>query len=94
MMNQQYQEPWLAVVVDPMRTMAAGKVEIGAFRYYTCGAAAFPAGGGGGGQCEALLKSPACSTDVFRGCTLIMVVTPPKGCQPAGYDTCHTHLSS
>jgi COP9 signalosome complex subunit 5 len=26
------QEPWLAVVVDPMRTMAAGKVEIGAFR--------------------------------------------------------------
>ena len=32
MMNQQYQEPWLAVVVDPMRTMAAGKVEIGAFR--------------------------------------------------------------
>ncbi|KAG2483089.1 hypothetical protein HYH03_018027 [Edaphochlamys debaryana] len=34
MMNQQYQEPWLAVVVDPMRTMAAGKVEIGAFRTY------------------------------------------------------------
>lgn len=34
MTNQQYQEPWLAVVVDPMRTMAAGKVEIGAFRTY------------------------------------------------------------
>jgi hypothetical protein len=33
MTNQQFQEPWLAVVVDPMRTMAAGKVEIGAFRW-------------------------------------------------------------
>jgi hypothetical protein len=28
------QEPWLAVVVDPVRTMASGKVEIGAFRTY------------------------------------------------------------
>ena len=34
MMNQQYQEPWLAVVVDPVRTMASGKVETGAFRTY------------------------------------------------------------
>jgi COP9 signalosome complex subunit 5 len=34
MLNQQYQEPWLAVVVDPVRTMASGKVEIGAFRTY------------------------------------------------------------
>lgn len=24
MMNQQFQEPWLAVVVDPVRTMASG----------------------------------------------------------------------
>ncbi|KAL1927127.1 hypothetical protein VTP01DRAFT_5090 [Rhizomucor pusillus] len=34
MLNQQYQEPWVAVVVDPNRTMSAGKVEIGAFRTY------------------------------------------------------------
>eukprot|EP00698_Gefionella_okellyi_P013594 TRINITY_DN3733_c0_g1_i1.p1 TRINITY_DN3733_c0_g1~~TRINITY_DN3733_c0_g1_i1.p1 ORF type:complete len:339 (+),score=78.66 TRINITY_DN3733_c0_g1_i1:64-1080(+) len=32
--NQMFQEPWLAVVVDPKRTMAGGKVEIGAFRTY------------------------------------------------------------
>lgn len=32
--NQMFQEPWLAVVVDPKRTMAQGKVEIGAFRTY------------------------------------------------------------
>lgn len=34
MLNQQFQEPWLAVVIDPLRTAAAGKVEIGAFRTY------------------------------------------------------------
>jgi COP9 signalosome complex subunit 5 len=28
MLNQTYQEPWLAVVVDPVRTMASGKVEV------------------------------------------------------------------
>ena len=32
--QQQYQEPFLAIVVDPHRTIAAGKVEIGAFRTY------------------------------------------------------------
>lgn len=32
--NQQYQEPWLAVVIDPTRTVSAGKVEIGAFRTF------------------------------------------------------------
>jgi hypothetical protein len=32
--QQQYQEPFLAIVVDPHRTLAAGKVEIGAFRTY------------------------------------------------------------
>lgn len=37
MTNQQYQEPFLAVVVDPHRTMAAGKVELGAFRTYPAG---------------------------------------------------------
>ncbi|ERN07349.1 COP9 signalosome complex subunit 5b [Amborella trichopoda] len=32
--NQQFQEPFLAVVIDPTRTVSAGKVEIGAFRTY------------------------------------------------------------
>ena len=34
MLNQQYQEPWAAIVVDPIRTMSAGKVNLGAFRTY------------------------------------------------------------
>ncbi len=34
MLNQQYQEPWLAIIIDPVRTCSAGKVEIGAFRTY------------------------------------------------------------
>jgi len=33
-LNQQYQEPWLAIIIDPVRTCSAGKVEIGAFRTY------------------------------------------------------------
>jgi COP9 signalosome complex subunit 5 len=33
-LNQQYMDPFLAVVVDPTRTISAGKVEIGAFRTY------------------------------------------------------------
>ncbi|KAI9025592.1 JAB1/Mov34/MPN/PAD-1 ubiquitin protease-domain-containing protein [Hyaloraphidium curvatum] len=37
MLNQQYQEPWLAIVIDPNRTISAGKVEIGAFRTYPAG---------------------------------------------------------
>lgn len=47
MTNQRYQEPFLAVVIDPHRTEAAGKVELGAFRTYPEGAA--PAGGGPSG---------------------------------------------
>ncbi|KAE8735927.1 COP9 signalosome complex subunit 5 [Hibiscus syriacus] len=34
MLNQQFQVPFLAVVIDPTRTVSAGKVEIGAFRTY------------------------------------------------------------
>eukprot|EP01025_Chloroclados_australasicus_P044683 TRINITY_DN4859_c0_g1_i1.p1 TRINITY_DN4859_c0_g1~~TRINITY_DN4859_c0_g1_i1.p1 ORF type:complete len:362 (-),score=37.04 TRINITY_DN4859_c0_g1_i1:206-1189(-) len=34
MVNQKHQEPWLAIVVDPHRTMSSGKVDIGAFRTY------------------------------------------------------------
>eukprot|EP01121_Diplochlamys_sp_Union-15-3_P004424 TRINITY_DN1455_c0_g1_i1.p1 TRINITY_DN1455_c0_g1~~TRINITY_DN1455_c0_g1_i1.p1 ORF type:complete len:337 (+),score=69.38 TRINITY_DN1455_c0_g1_i1:105-1115(+) len=37
MLNQQYYEPWLAIVVDPTRTISASKVEIGAFRTYPKG---------------------------------------------------------
>ncbi|KAI8069922.1 JAB1/Mov34/MPN/PAD-1 ubiquitin protease-domain-containing protein [Gongronella butleri] len=36
-LNQQYQEPFVAVVIDPNRTMSAGKVEIGAFRTFPKG---------------------------------------------------------
>jgi len=32
--QQMYSEPFLAIVIDPHRTIAAGKVEIGAFRTY------------------------------------------------------------
>ena len=34
MLNQEHQDPFVAVVVDPKRTVAAGKVEIGAFRTF------------------------------------------------------------
>ncbi|KAM1022598.1 hypothetical protein ACFX15_042710 [Malus domestica] len=37
MLNQQYQEPFLAIVIDPTRTVSAGKVDIGAFRTYPDG---------------------------------------------------------
>ena len=37
MMNQSYQDPFVAIVVDPMRTISAGKVELGAFRTYPKG---------------------------------------------------------
>lgn len=32
--NQQLQDPFVAVVIDPVRTISAGKVDIGAFRTY------------------------------------------------------------
>ncbi|KAK7032927.1 MPN domain-containing protein [Favolaschia claudopus] len=34
MNNQQFQDPFVAVVVDPNRTVSAGKVDIGAFRTF------------------------------------------------------------
>ncbi|XP_064626498.1 COP9 signalosome complex subunit 5 [Lineus longissimus] len=37
MLNQQFQEPFVAIVVDPVRTISAGKVNIGAFRTYPKG---------------------------------------------------------
>ena len=35
MLYQKVQEPFLAIVIDPKRTMSAGKVEIGCFRTYS-----------------------------------------------------------
>lgn len=32
--NQKYQEPFVAIVIDPTRTAASGKVHLGAFRTY------------------------------------------------------------
>ncbi|CAA7398715.1 unnamed protein product [Spirodela intermedia] len=37
MLNQQYQDPFFALVIDPTRTVSAGKVDIGAFRTYPQG---------------------------------------------------------
>eukprot|EP00916_Digyalum_oweni_P014630 GHVL01023999.1.p1 GENE.GHVL01023999.1~~GHVL01023999.1.p1 ORF type:complete len:186 (+),score=29.71 GHVL01023999.1:548-1105(+) len=34
MLYQQHHDPFVAIVIDPTRTCAAGKVEIGAFRTY------------------------------------------------------------
>jgi len=36
-LNQQYQEPFVAIVVDPIRTLSSGKVDLGAFRTYPKG---------------------------------------------------------
>jgi COP9 signalosome complex subunit 5 len=32
MLNQNFQDPFVAIVVDPVRTISAGKVNLGAFR--------------------------------------------------------------
>lgn len=34
MLYQKHQEPFIAIVVDPKRTMSAGKVDIGCFRTF------------------------------------------------------------
>lgn len=34
MLNQQFQEPFVAIVIDPVRTISSGKVNLGAFRTY------------------------------------------------------------
>ncbi|KAH7722325.1 COP9 signalosome complex subunit 5 [Aphelenchoides avenae] len=36
-LNQQFQEPFVAVVIDPIRTITAGKVDLGAFRTFPKG---------------------------------------------------------
>lgn len=37
MLNQNFQDPFVAIVVDPIRTISAGKVNLGAFRTYPQG---------------------------------------------------------
>lgn len=37
MLNQNYQDPFVAIVIDPVRTISAGKVNLGAFRTYPRG---------------------------------------------------------
>ncbi|KAF0293862.1 COP9 signalosome complex subunit 5 [Amphibalanus amphitrite] len=37
MLNQNFQEPFVAIVIDPVRTISAGKVNLGAFRTYPKG---------------------------------------------------------
>ena len=37
LLHQQFEDPFLAVVIDPTRTISAGKVNIGAFRTYPKG---------------------------------------------------------
>ncbi|KAI0981522.1 hypothetical protein GJ496_004843 [Pomphorhynchus laevis] len=34
MLSQKYQDPWLAIVIDPFRTVSTGTIDIGAFRTY------------------------------------------------------------
>lgn len=48
-MQQKFNEPFVAVVIDPDRTISAGKVEIGAFRTYPENYKPPEEGGGGGG---------------------------------------------
>lgn len=47
---QTFQDPFLAVVIDPDRTISAGKVEIGAFRTYPEGYKPPKADNAGGGE--------------------------------------------
>lgn len=59
-MQQKFQDPCVAVVIDPDRTVSAGKVEIGAFRTYPAeytAAQAGSSGGGGGGSSSKDTKS-------------------------------------
>lgn len=50
--HQKYQDPFVAVVIDPNRTISAGKVDIGAFRTYPDGYA--PPGGNKGSEYQSI----------------------------------------
>ena len=58
--QQQFSDPFLAVVVDPDRTVNSGKVDIGAFRTFPTGyVPQNGAGGAGGGQTAVPLDKAA-----------------------------------
>ncbi|KIJ25292.1 hypothetical protein M422DRAFT_785628 [Sphaerobolus stellatus SS14] len=50
--HQKFQDPFVAVVIDPNRTVSAGKVDIGAFRTYPEGYT--PAAGSGGAEYQSI----------------------------------------
>ncbi|KAL8740764.1 MAG: hypothetical protein Q9190_006567 [Brigantiaea leucoxantha] len=52
MTQQSFQDPFLAIVIDPDRTISAGKVEIGAFRTFPDNYK--PPGGGGGDEYQTI----------------------------------------
>ena len=62
MLNQNFQEPWLAIVVDPVRTISAGKVCLGAFRTYP----------------KVTRITLYIASQVFLMCTLIQGYKPPN----------------
>ncbi|MCJ1411243.1 COP9 signalosome catalytic subunit rri1 [Ptychographa xylographoides] len=64
-MAQQFQDPFLAVVIDPDRTISAGKVEIGAFRTYPEGYKSPAAGGGGGDDDDGYQTIPLAKIEDF-----------------------------
>lgn len=56
-MQQSWSDPFLAIVIDPDRTISAGKVEIGAFRTYPTGYKATLAGTSDGSEAVPLAKA-------------------------------------
>jgi len=59
MLNQEYTEPFLAIVIDPIRTQAAGKVDIGAFRTYPADYKPPEGGAGAGGSSSSAADGPS-----------------------------------
>ena len=69
MLQQSFQDPYIAVVIDPDRTISAGKVDIGAFRTYPEGhkqsSSAAGGGGGGGGEDDGYQSIPLAKIEDF-----------------------------
>lgn len=58
-LNQNFQDPYLAIVVDPVKTLKLGKVDIGAFRTLPAGVTEGGGGGGNGGTNDGATKRAA-----------------------------------
>ena len=63
--QQQFSDPFVAVVIDPDRTVSAGKVEIGAFRTYPEGYKPSRGGGRGGGEDDEYQSIPLAKVEDF-----------------------------